>query len=98
MDQLPVEQSEELPNHISAEIGDVDPIQSSCTSSDSSTATSMDFLLLIFVRYLQLIQFFPWLPQLSIANGPTETPKHTDTNALLQDTMKKKENSGKTIT
>jgi ubiquitin carboxyl-terminal hydrolase 8 len=57
----------------------------------------MDFLLLIFIRYLQLINFLPSLTPLAIANGPIETSKHTETNVLLQDTSKRKKNHEKQL-
>jgi ubiquitin carboxyl-terminal hydrolase 8 len=87
--QLPVDQSEEPSSHISTEIINADPMQS------SNVISSMDFLLLVFIRYLQLVHFIPWLSPLSIADGPIETSKHPGTNTLLQDTKKRRKKNRK---
>lgn len=63
-------------------------LQSSCTSSIPILAPSADYFLLIFIRYLQLIQFIPWSSVLPICDSVIGTPKQNGTSVSPQFTPK----------
>ncbi len=88
MEQLPVDPSEESSSNILVEKINEDQTQSSCASSIPIVVPPMDSLLIIFIRYLQLIKLIPWSSPISICDGSTETPKHNRTNVSSQDTSK----------
>jgi ubiquitin carboxyl-terminal hydrolase 8 len=69
----------------------------SAQSSIPSDVPCNDFLLLIFIRYVQLLQLIPWSSPVPICNGPMETPNHNRTDSLPRIThasKKRKEKPG----
>jgi len=90
MEEFLIDPSEESSSNTSMETIDADRIQSSCISSIPIELLSMDSLLLIFIRYLQLIKLIPWSSPVSICNGPIETPKQNETDVSPQVTSKSK--------
>ncbi|CAM4752714.1 unnamed protein product [Rotaria magnacalcarata] len=69
---------------------DADPNQSSCLSSVPIVTEPIDSLLLIFIRYLQLINLIPWSSPTSIGDQPNEIPKKHEIDNPIQITSQTK--------
>ncbi|CAF2967532.1 unnamed protein product [Rotaria sp. Silwood2] len=88
MEQLPKEPIEKSSSDTSILPMNTDPKQSSCTSSIPTIMLSIDLLLLIFIRYLQLVKFIPWSSPMSICDGSIEIAKHNEIDSSSQITFK----------
>ncbi|CAF3724870.1 unnamed protein product [Rotaria socialis] len=63
---------------------DADPNQASCMSSVPIVAQPIDSLLLIFIRYLQLINLIPWSSPTSISDQLHEIPTKHEIDGPIQ--------------
>ncbi|CAF0866429.1 unnamed protein product [Rotaria sordida] len=69
---------------------DTDPKQSSCNSSIPTVMLPVDSLLLIFIRYLQLMKFIPWSSPISICDQSIEISEHNEIDGSSQIISKRK--------
>jgi len=90
MESLIVDSSDQSESSTPMESIDVDPIESSCISSDPPVVSSSDSILLLFIRYLQLIQLIPWSSPVPICDRSVEVPKHNETDTSLEASVKSK--------
>ncbi|CAF3345049.1 unnamed protein product [Rotaria sp. Silwood1] len=74
---------------------DVDPELRTCTSSMPTVMLSSDSILLIFIRYLQLMKFIPWSSPKSICEKLIEIPKHNEIDSSSQITFKSNRSKNK---
>ena len=82
--EAPFDQSVEPLNDIFYEKTDTDMAQPSCIWTTANAAPSVDLLLLVFIRYLQLIRLVAWSSPMSLTYGSTATPPHSAMNDSLQ--------------
>ncbi|CAF4650129.1 unnamed protein product [Rotaria sp. Silwood2] len=95
MEQLPEEPIEKSSDNLSTPSMNIDPKQSSYTSTIPNIMLINDSVLLIFIRYLQLINLIPWSSPMSICEQSIKIPKHDEIGSLSHNTSECKRSKKK---